>query len=205
MRSADWLASARAVHGRVTVLRVDDEPGVVADRNWPSGVLRTQDIPQAPLRSGAAEPGGPGITLLQVQEPHKHSAAPCGSSAGHLEPLVPACAVFAQCAGVSHPLFPGQPAAWLPFLPHRAETCFATPYYDGLINYSLDCVNWARAPPQSALLDASEPFVPNPIYAVLRAGSVVKFRVDAHSKADSQATTSDTRTYVSSTTPHSSL
>jgi hypothetical protein len=174
----------------VSILRLDDEKGVLADRNWPSGVLRVLER-DSTRRSSAQLPDPHGIVLLQIHAgEHKNDGTSCHSAAGHLEPLVPAAAVFHYCAGVSHPLFTGRPAAWIPFLPHHAEKHFATLFYDGIINFGLESVQWARSP--TSVLTGAEPFARHSQRAVLRTGSVIKFRVDARSQPeDSQTTTSD--------------
>jgi len=186
----------------VCVLRVDDEPGVVADRNWPSGVLRLSDDAAAqqmelhqPAESDGTQPHT--VTLLQVQSSGTNTGAPCSSAAGHLEPLLPATGVFDSCAGVSHPVFTGKPAAWIPFLPHRAEERFATLFYDGLIDFNMAEAKWTRQKHTGMLDVIPEPFVGSPKRALIRAGSVIRFRPHAASKdsassaGDSQRTTSD--------------
>jgi len=166
-------------------MRVDDEVSVLADRNWPSGVLRVQS---RSVPATAGERASQGITLLQVHAAATTSADSCASSAGHVEPLLPASSVFRRCAGVSHPLYTGRPAAWMPFLPHRAEKRFATLYYDGLINVDLGSAAWMRPAAGGSALHSTDPFSSGCSRAVIRAGSVVKFRVEQPVDPDSQAT-----------------
>lgn len=188
MHSDVWEAADD--HGPVRIMRVDDETEVVADRNWPSGVLRP--VALAYESTSEQQEQRSGITLLQVHAASKATQSPCLSAGGHLEPLVTAAAVFNHCAGVSHPLFPGRPSVWIPFLPHCAAGHFATPFYDGLINFGLESVQWARPPLNTALLSQGElPFAERATRAVIRAGSVVKCRVTREAADDSQATVSD--------------
>lgn len=202
--AADWRVGAEAAHSAaVCVLRVDDEPGVVSDRNWPSGVLRLADGRAAQLEhaAGAAGMQPNRVALLQVQSSGTNTDAPCSSAAGHVEPLLPAAGVFDHCAGVSHPVFTGRPAAWIPFLPHRDEERFATLFYDGIIDFNTVEAAWTRRKHTAVLDVMPEPFAaagssgPSK-RAVIRAGSVIKFRApsaardSAGSAGDSQRTAS---------------
>jgi len=164
----------------VLVTRIDDdstevEVGHTSDRNWLTGVLVQKKFEQ-PRREVEVENGMPPqsggieapIDVVLLQHGKRR-----GDSAGHVEPLLPAITMFHLCAGVSHPAYTGRPAAWLPFTDERRETRFATPYYDGLINFHWNAVQWRRESASSltAVEWGGE-------HAVIRIGSVIKYRED---------------------------
>lgn len=166
---------ANQLQATVLVTRVEDDEGAVTDRNWLSGVVVTHRF-AAPGESKAA-------TDSTMQPPHEggveaaidvvllQHGKPRGDAVGHLEPLVPASLLFRSCAGVSHPAFTGRPSAWIPFSTVLVEKRFATPYYDGVINFDWNEVQWQR---ESGCSIATAAWGGQ--HAVIRAGSVIKYR-----------------------------
>jgi len=179
---AGWVdAIAKQLNASVLITRVDDQPELrPTDRNWLSGVvvdhryaapsadetLVVAESRSVPYSDGDGIEAPIDLVLLQHGAPKKQQGA------GHLEPLIPATALFHQCAGVSHPAFTGRPSAWLPFSEHRGEIRFATPYYDGLINFNWDDVRWQRP----SHISGVEPVAWGGEHALIRAGSVVRYR-----------------------------
>lgn len=150
------------------------------DRNWLSGVIATHRFAQpqadgsASVSCAALESHPPlldsgmeapiDIVLLQHGKPR-------GDSFGHVDPLLPATVLFRACAGVSHPAFTGRPSAWLPFSTVLEEVRFATPYYDGLIDFDWNEARWQREQGSSLQPDKWPGH-----HAVIRAGSVIRYR-----------------------------
>ena len=180
-KSEAWQqVMANQLRASVLVTRVDDDDSSATDRNWLSGVVVSHRFAEP---SGSLD-GDSGTSAADVNKPPPlqqgfempidlvllQHGKPRAEAIGHLEPLLPATELFRKCAGASHPAFTGRPSAWFPFNAVRNEKRFGTPFYDGLINFDWNAVNWSRD--GSSITAAAW----GGQHAVMRPGSVIKYR-----------------------------